>query len=137
MQVPHRIWLAANKAAPWPCARCDEPVLRLGGDDPDRRGIIHHHDRDRSNNALENLRVMHDLCHTAHHNKGSHRKLAAHLRDAIVSGAYAPGAKLPSIEAIIAETGLSPMTVRRAYGVLAAEGRVVVVPGRGTYAAGR
>jgi GntR family transcriptional regulator len=61
------------------------------------------------------------------------QQLARALRDGIESGEYPPGRKMPSIDAIVKETGLSPMTIRRAFQVLAAEGHVTVVPGRGTY----
>ena len=62
-----------------------------------------------------------------------YEQLAAHLRDAIASGRYPPGSKLPSIIDLIEETGLSPMTIRRAFRVLAEEGPVRIVPGRGTF----
>jgi DNA-binding GntR family transcriptional regulator len=62
-------------------------------------------------------------------------QLADQLRTDIESGKYAPGRKLPTISEITAETGLSPMTIRRAYKLLADEGLVVVVPGRGTFVA--
>jgi len=60
-------------------------------------------------------------------------QLAAQIRDAITSGEYRPGAKLPPITEIVAQTGLSPMTVRRAYRMLADEGLAMIVPGRGTF----
>jgi GntR family transcriptional regulator len=60
-------------------------------------------------------------------------QLAAALRDRITGGEFGPGAKLPPIQEIVSLTGLSPMTIRRAYRVLAGEGRAVIVPGRGTF----
>jgi DNA-binding GntR family transcriptional regulator len=60
-------------------------------------------------------------------------QLADQLRAGIESGKYAPGRKLPTLAEITADTGLSPMTIRRAYKILANEGLVVVVPGRGTF----
>lgn len=63
-------------------------------------------------------------------------QLARQLRDAIAAGEYPPGAKLPSIEGIISETGLSTMTIRRAYRILAGEGLAEIVPGRGTFVSG-
>jgi DNA-binding GntR family transcriptional regulator len=60
-------------------------------------------------------------------------QLADQLRADIMAGRYAPGRKLPTIHQITSETGLSPMTIRRAYKVLADEGLVIVVPGRGTF----
>jgi len=64
-----------------------------------------------------------------------YEQLAAILRQRISSGECAPGDKLPTIAAIVEETGLSPMTIRRAFRVLADEGLVRVVPGRGTFVA--
>lgn len=60
-------------------------------------------------------------------------QLARILRERIASGEYAPGAKIPAIAAMVAETGLDVMTIRRAVKVLADEDLVTVVPGRGTY----
>ena len=65
----------------------------------------------------------------------SYVQLAAQLRDRVRDGRYAPGDPLPSITQLTGETGLSVQTVRRAIAVLADERWVVVVPGRGTYAA--
>jgi DNA-binding GntR family transcriptional regulator len=64
-----------------------------------------------------------------------YEQLAALLRDRIRAGEFPPGSKLPSIEDIVAETGLSPMTIRRTFRVLSGEGLVRIVPGRGTYVA--
>lgn len=49
----------------------------------------------------------------------------------------APGALLPSVRALSAEYGASPVTVHRAMAQLAREGRVVTRPGDGTYVAQR
>lgn len=65
----------------------------------------------------------------------SYLQLAARLRERIRDGRYPPGGPLPSISQLTGETGLSVQTVRRGIAVLADEGYVVVVPGRGTYAA--
>jgi DNA-binding GntR family transcriptional regulator len=62
-------------------------------------------------------------------------QLARQLRNAIAAGAYPKRSKLPTIAEITAGTGLSPMTIRRAYHLLAAEDLVEVVPGRGTFVA--
>jgi GntR family transcriptional regulator len=64
-------------------------------------------------------------------------QLARILRERIDSGEYPPGRKIPSIEDIVAETGLSPLTIRRAVKVLSDDGVVHVVPGRGTFVARR
>jgi GntR family transcriptional regulator len=60
-------------------------------------------------------------------------QLADILRKRIADGEYGPGAKLPTIDQVVRETGLSPMTIRRAVKVLADEGLVEVVPGRGSF----
>jgi DNA-binding transcriptional ArsR family regulator len=60
-------------------------------------------------------------------------QLAAQIREQITSGEYPPGAKLPPITEIVAQTGLSPMTIRRAYKLLEEEGLATIVPGRGTF----
>ncbi len=64
-------------------------------------------------------------------------QLAHQLRDAITSGEFPPGRKLPSIDDIVKDTGLSPMTIRRAFKMLSDEGLVRIVPGRGTFVADR
>lgn len=64
-----------------------------------------------------------------------YEQLAGILRERITSGEYEAGRRLPSIQDIVAETGLSPMTIRRAFKVLAVEGLVRIVPGRGAFAA--
>lgn len=64
-------------------------------------------------------------------------QLADILRERIADGTYPPGSKIPPLLGLQAEFGLSSMTVRRAVRVLAAEGLLVLVPGRGTFAARR
>jgi GntR family transcriptional regulator len=64
-------------------------------------------------------------------------QLADIIRERIASGEYGPGAKLPTIDQVVRETGLSPMTIRRAMKVLADEGLVEVVPGRGSFVVNR
>ncbi len=66
-----------------------------------------------------------------------YRQLAAILRERIRSGVYPPGARLPSITALTADTGLSPKTIQKALGVLEAEGLARVVPNRGTFVVAR
>jgi GntR family transcriptional regulator len=63
----------------------------------------------------------------------SYLQLAAILRARIESGEIAHGEALPSITFLVQETGLAVGTVRRAIKVLADEGLVVTVPGRGSY----
>jgi GntR family transcriptional regulator len=63
----------------------------------------------------------------------SYLQLAAVLRDRIESGEIGPDEPLPSITFLVQETGLAVGTVRKAIKVLADEGLVVTVPGRGSY----
>ena len=65
-----------------------------------------------------------------------YEQLARALRERITSGEFGKGAKLPTINDLISETGLTPMTIRRAYRMLETEGLVVIRPGRGTFVAG-
>jgi DNA-binding GntR family transcriptional regulator len=67
----------------------------------------------------------------------SYQQLARQLRDRIRAGIYAPGGPLPSITYLTGETGLAVNTVRRAVALLADEGYLVTVPGRGTYVVGK
>jgi GntR family transcriptional regulator len=62
-------------------------------------------------------------------------QLARQLRERISSGEYPKGSKLPSIDDIVQQTGLSPMTIRRAFKMLADAGLVVIRAGRGTFVA--
>lgn len=56
------------------------------------------------------------------------------LKDALARGDYAPGAQLPSESALVAEFGVSRMTVGRALNELAAEGLIERVQGAGSFA---
>jgi GntR family transcriptional regulator len=67
----------------------------------------------------------------------SYQQLADQLREAITSGEIAPGEALPSLAAMVTETGLSMSTVQRAVRVLVGEGLVVTVPGRAIFARGQ
>lgn len=61
--------------------------------------------------------------------------LAATLRDQITR--LAPGDRLPSSRELVGRYTVSPVTVSRAFALLAAEGRVVTRPGAGTFVAPR
>jgi len=65
----------------------------------------------------------------------SYKQLADQLRNAITTGEIGPGEALPSRTQMVTETKLSMSTVQRAVRVLAGEGLVVSVPGRGIFAA--
>ena len=62
-----------------------------------------------------------------------YRQLARILRARIESGEYAPDTVIPSITRLAAEHHLAEMTVRKVIGMLAEEGLLVTVPGRGTF----
>jgi DNA-binding GntR family transcriptional regulator len=62
-------------------------------------------------------------------------QLAAILRERIASGEIR--ARLPGERALQQETGLAPVTIRKAVRLLAAEGLVRTVPGMGTYVVSR
>ena len=51
-------------------------------------------------------------------------QLTQRLTEAIVSGIYAPGEKLPSVRELAVEAGVNPNTMQRALAQLEAEGLV-------------
>ena len=67
----------------------------------------------------------------------SYLQLAGQLREMITTGEIGPDEALPSLKRMIQETGLAQSTVQRAVKVLAEEGLVVRVPGRGVYVSPR
>lgn len=62
-----------------------------------------------------------------------YQQVADALRQAIASGKFKPGAKLPSHHAIVGEYRVSLGTVKRAYGVLQADGLIVTRQGQGSF----
>jgi GntR family transcriptional regulator len=60
-------------------------------------------------------------------------QLADFLRAEIKSGRYARDDAIPSIMSLVGQTGLAIGTVRHAVSVLAEEGLVETVSGRGTF----
>ncbi|HWG63581.1 MAG TPA: GntR family transcriptional regulator [Streptosporangiaceae bacterium] len=64
----------------------------------------------------------------------AYRHLAADFRQAIAAGRYPAGQKLPTEAELVASTGLSRQTVRRAFQDLVSEGIIYRVRGRGTFA---
>ena len=62
-----------------------------------------------------------------------YERLADELRQAIVSGQYQPGDRLPSTLDLMERTGVANLTVRGAYRVLVEEGLVESVTKRGFY----
>ncbi|MFN7783098.1 MAG: UTRA domain-containing protein [Lysobacterales bacterium] len=61
-------------------------------------------------------------------------RIKAELKNALARGDYAPGAQLPSESALVAEFGVSRMTVGRALNELATEGLIERVQGVGSFA---
>lgn len=59
------------------------------------------------------------------------------LRKLMVSGAIAPGEKLPSVRALASSLAINPNTIQRAYEALESEGYVYSVAGKGSFAAER
>ncbi len=62
-----------------------------------------------------------------------YQQIAAILRDEIARGVYAPGRPVPSETQLMQRFGVARLTARKAVRVLAGEGLVEVVPGRGAY----
>ena len=53
------------------------------------------------------------------------QQLAEQLRQRIVTGAYAPGSRFPSVRELAAEAGVNPNTMQRAMAALESDGLVV------------
>lgn len=66
-----------------------------------------------------------------------YRQIAALLRADIEAGVYPPGKPIPSVKSIEQDTGCTHVTVRKGIALLADEGLVTVVPGKGTFVARR
>ena len=64
-------------------------------------------------------------------------QIAAILRDEIERGVYPPGRPVPSETQLMQRFEVARLTARKAVRVLAGEGLVEVVPGRGAYVAER
>jgi DNA-binding transcriptional regulator YhcF (GntR family) len=62
-----------------------------------------------------------------------YEQVAAHFRERIRAGELAPGARLPSLQELAADTGLTVKTIQRAMRLLESEGLVTVRPNRGTF----
>ena len=59
------------------------------------------------------------------------------LRRLVVTGTIRPGEKLPSVRELAGQLAINPNTIQRAYRELEAEGYIISVPGRGSFAAPR
>lgn len=62
-------------------------------------------------------------------------RIKQHLRQGLAAGSWPPGAQLPSETELVAQFGVSRMTVGRALRELQAEGRIERVQGVGSFAA--
>jgi GntR family transcriptional regulator len=62
-----------------------------------------------------------------------YERLADELREAIISGRYKPGDRLPSTTELMASNGVANLTVRGAYRNLVEEGLVETVPKKGFF----
>lgn len=62
-----------------------------------------------------------------------YRQVADQLRQAITSGVYAPGERLPSQRQLAREYGIASMTLGSALNVLREEGLVAIAHGSGVY----
>lgn len=60
-------------------------------------------------------------------------QIAARLRERIEQGVYTPGSRLPSVLALAAEFGVTPITVRKAVAALREAGLIVTHTGMGSY----
>ncbi len=65
-----------------------------------------------------------------------YKQVTDQIRDAVATGTLAAGARLPSIRELAAAAGISPITVKRAYGDLEREGYIVTRQGLGSFVAG-
>ena len=66
-----------------------------------------------------------------------YEQVKAELRRLVVTGVLPPGEKLPSVRELAGQLAINPNTIQRAYRELEAEGYIVSVPGRGSFAAAR
>ena len=66
-----------------------------------------------------------------------YRQLKSQVRQAVDSGLWSAGQKLPSERELIVELGVSRITVRQAFSELVAEGYLTSAPGKGVYVASR
>lgn len=66
-------------------------------------------------------------------NKPLYTQLASILHQQILAGVFSPGERLPSENALVAEHKVSPMTVRRAINLLAAQDVIYTEKGSGTF----
>jgi GntR family transcriptional regulator len=66
-----------------------------------------------------------------------YRQLVEQVKGAIAAGRLKPGDRLPTHRELAQELVIAPLTVKKAYDVLAAEGLISMSQGRGTFVAAR
>jgi hypothetical protein len=75
-----QVWITHFGPGPYECDHCHQQIEKLGGRSKGD-GLVHHKDEDRSNNAIENLAVMHRECHVSHHMTGRQMTLGHQLTE--------------------------------------------------------
>ncbi len=65
-----------------------------------------------------------------------YEQIKLQLRRMILSGAIREGEQLPSIRDLASGLSINPNTIQRAYRELEAEGYILSLPGKGSFAAG-
>lgn len=69
-------------------------------------------------------------------NRPIYEQVKDSLRKMMLTGAIAPGEKLPSVRQMAASLAVNPNTIQRAVEALEREGYVYTVPGKGSFASG-
>ena len=64
-----------------------------------------------------------------------YEQLKQECKRLILSGIIAPGEKLPSVRELAGSLSINPNTIQRAYRELEADGYLISVPGKGSFAA--
>ena len=64
-----------------------------------------------------------------------YEQLKQECKRLILSGVIAPGDKLPSVRELAGSLSINPNTIQRAYRELEADGYLISVPGKGSFAA--
>ena len=64
-----------------------------------------------------------------------YEQLKQECKRLILSGVIAPGDKLPSVRELVGSLSINPNTIQRAYRELEADGYLISIPGKGSFAA--
>ena len=84
-------------------------------------------------NALPSGPLQHTATPTRPARDSFWTRIATELADAIGSGIYAPGERLPSEHALAEQFGVNRHTIRRSLASLCSQGLVRITQGSGTY----